>query len=89
MSDEQGSDEQGMTVCVCGQPEGENADCERCEILRMGNTLTQVVIRFGDRLVELGDDPMLTVEELAAMFRQPIECVESAIKSHGLSPKDG
>lgn len=72
--------------CVCGMPEGQNYDCERCKLLRMGGVLSRLVARLADRLVELGESPALTKEEVSAFFRISSEETELMLKEFGIDP---
>ncbi len=72
--------------CVCGNQEGTNDECERCELLRMGGVLARLAMRLADRLTELGESPLVTAEEAGALVRRTAEETEAIFEAAGLLP---
>jgi hypothetical protein len=75
-----------MTECICGNEEGTNEECERCELLRMGGVLSRLAMRLADRLTELGESPLMTAEEAGALVRCPADEMEDHLLSEGVEP---
>lgn len=76
-----------MTNCICGNIEGMNAECERCEFIRMGGVLSRLSMRLADRLEQLGERVQLTSEEAGALFRRTAEETEKILMDAGLLPE--
>ena len=68
-------------MCACGNPEGTNDECERCELIRMGGVLARFAMRLADRLEELGEEVSMTAEETGALFRRTAEETETVLNN--------
>ena len=76
-------------ICICGHLEATNAECERCELLRMGGVLARLAVRLGDRLEQLGEQVALTSEEVGALFGLPAEDAEQVLQDNGIESVGG
>ena len=73
-------------ICICGHIESTNAECERCELLRMGGVLARLAMRLADRLEQLGEQVVLTSDEAGALFGLSAETAEQVLQDNGVEP---